>query len=113
MRSSPRQCQRALPRRVSDALDTLRTLPGAVDMALIDGFPQKSLAVLKLILPRLRDGAVVIADNVGAARGDYVDFVREPSNGFTSMRIPFKFGTEYSCTRRHEERAANGQERLR
>ena len=85
--------------RVGDALETLRTLPGEVDMALIDGFPLKSVDVVKLLQPRLRAGAVVIADNVGVLKGDYrdyVDFMRDPRNGFTSMLIPFKFGTEYS-----------------
>ncbi|MDC0714663.1 class I SAM-dependent methyltransferase [Stigmatella sp. ncwal1] len=85
--------------RVGDALETLRTLPGEVDMALIDGFPLKSVDVVKLLQPRLRHGAVVIADNVGFMKGDYrdyIDFMRDPRNGFTSMLIPFKFGTEYS-----------------
>ena len=85
-------------------------LPGEVDMALIDGFPQKSVDVVKLLQPRLRAGAVVIADNVGAFKGDYrdyVDFVRDPRNGFTSMLIPFKFGTEYSVrTPARADRAA-------
>ncbi|MDC3956963.1 class I SAM-dependent methyltransferase [Polyangium jinanense] len=85
--------------RVGDALETLRVLPGDVDMALIDGFPQKSVDVVKLLRPWLRTGAVVVADNVGVMKGDYrpyVDFMRDPRNGFTSMLIPFKSGTEYS-----------------
>jgi predicted O-methyltransferase YrrM len=92
--------------RVGDALETLRSLPGDVDMALIDGFPQKSVDVVKLLGPRLRPGAVVIADNVGFLKADYrdyVDFMRDPQNGFTSMLLPFKFGTEYSVRKQADE----------
>jgi len=90
--------------RVGDALETLQTLPGDVDFALIDGFPQKSLAVVQLLLPRLRSGAVVVADNVGIFKGDYrdyVEFMRDPRNGFTSTLIPFKMGTEVSVRMNH------------
>ncbi|MET0388044.1 MAG: hypothetical protein ABW321_18880 [Polyangiales bacterium] len=68
-------------------------------MPLIDGFPQKSLDVLKLLRHQLRPGAVVIADNVCIMKGDYrdyVDFMRDPRNGFTSMLLPFRTGTESS-----------------
>lgn len=85
--------------RVGDALETLRELPAEIDFALIDGFPQQSLDVLKLLRPRLRSGALVIADNVGAMRGDYreyLEFVRDGRNGFTTMTVPFRFGTEFS-----------------
>ncbi|PZR10160.1 MAG: methyltransferase [Archangium gephyra] len=88
--------------RVGDAVETLRELPGELDLALIDGFPQKSLDVVRLLLPKLRSGAVVIADNVGAMRGDYreyVEFMRDQRNGFTSMTVPFRFGTELSVRR--------------
>lgn len=88
--------------RVGDALQTLRDLPDLtepVDLLLNDGFPIHALDVLRLVTPVLRPGAVVITDNVGMMPGDYADYlhwVRNPANGFTSTVIPFKSGTELS-----------------
>ncbi|MFF3571615.1 hypothetical protein [Nocardia jiangxiensis] len=64
-----------------------------------DGFPDAVLDVLRLVAPHLRTGAVVITDNVGVMRGgyaDYVSWVRDPANGFVSVRVPYKGGTEVS-----------------
>ena len=85
--------------RTGNALDTLRDLDGPVDLLLNDGFPEAALDVLKLTTPALRTGAVVITDNVGVMRGDYADYVawlRDPANGFISVRVPFRAGTEVS-----------------
>jgi predicted O-methyltransferase YrrM len=85
--------------RTGNALDTLRDLDGPVDLLLNDGFPEAALDVLKLVAPALRPGAVVITDNVGVMRGDYagyVAWVRDPANGFVSVRVPFRAGTEMS-----------------
>ncbi|MBY8856595.1 class I SAM-dependent methyltransferase [Nocardia sp. CA2R105] len=85
--------------RTGDALETLRDLDGPVDLMLNDGFPDAALGVLRLVAPHLRTGAVVITDNVGVMRGDYADYVswvRDPANGFVSVRVPYKGGTEVS-----------------
>ena len=85
--------------RVGDALETLRDLDGPVDLMLNDGFPDAALDVLRLVAPHLRPGAVVVTDNVGVMRGDYADYVawvRDPANGFISVRLPYKGGTEVS-----------------
>jgi hypothetical protein len=52
--------------------------------------------VLKLLTPALRPGAVVVTDNVGAMRGDYTAWIRNSGNGFVSLRMPFRTGTEVS-----------------
>jgi hypothetical protein len=47
----------------------------------------------------MREGAVVLTDNVGSFKAnyaEYVAFMRNPKNGFQSMTLPFKSGTEYS-----------------
>lgn len=49
--------------REGDALQTLRDVGGEIDFLLNDGFPPYALPVLKLLAPRLRAGAVVVADN--------------------------------------------------
>jgi predicted O-methyltransferase YrrM len=85
--------------RTGDALETLRDLDGPVDLMLNDGFPDAALDVLRLVAPQLRPGAVVITDNVGVTRGgyaDYVAWVRDPANGFISVRVPYRGGTEVS-----------------
>ncbi|WP_326950763.1 class I SAM-dependent methyltransferase [Amycolatopsis sp. NBC_01307] len=85
--------------RTGNALETLRDLDGPVDLMLNDGFPDAALDVLRLVAPRLRTGAVVITDNVGAMRGDYAGYVswlRDPAHGFVSVRVPYKGGTEVS-----------------
>jgi predicted O-methyltransferase YrrM len=84
--------------RAGDARQTLRDLGGAADFALIDGWPGEeepslSLEVMRIVVPQLRAGALVLNDN---AEGDYLAFVRDPANGFRSMSLPLKGGTELS-----------------
>ncbi|HTU61703.1 MAG TPA: class I SAM-dependent methyltransferase [Polyangiales bacterium] len=85
--------------RVGDATETLRADLGEVDFMLNDGFPLRALDVLKLVAPAMRPGAIVVTDNVGVFKADYRDYVtwlRDPRNGFASMSLPFRSGTEYS-----------------
>ncbi|MFD7137907.1 O-methyltransferase [Streptomyces sp. NPDC059894] len=84
--------------RVGDARETLRDLGSPVDFALIDGWPVSSgptLArqVIELIEPQLRTGAMVMNDN---AEPDYLDYIRDPANGFRSVSLPLKGSTELS-----------------
>src|SRR6185312_8477305 len=62
--------------REGDALETLKDVGGEVDLALIDGAWSLYLPVLKLIEPRLKPGAVILAENAFAA--DYLEYVRDP-----------------------------------
>jgi predicted O-methyltransferase YrrM len=85
--------------RVGDATETLRQDLGQVDFMLNDGFPLRALDVLKIVAPALRPGAVIVTDNVGLFRADYrqyVAYLRNRRNGFSSMTMPFRLGTEYS-----------------
>jgi predicted O-methyltransferase YrrM len=85
--------------RLGDARETLRELDGPVDFFLNDGFPRFALAVLRLVAPRLRHGAVVVTDNVGAFPADYAEYVawlRDPVNGFLSTFARLNEGTEVS-----------------
>lgn len=85
--------------RVGDALAALRNSPQEVDFLLNDGFPDRALEMVMLLAPRMPRGAVVVTDNVGTFRGNYVEFlryVRNPSHGFASTTVPFKSGTEVS-----------------
>ncbi|GAB5097548.1 O-methyltransferase [Caballeronia sp. HLA56] len=82
--------------RVGDARQTLRDLGGSVDFALIDGWPAPegpSLAreVIEIVAPQLRVGGYVLNDN---AEPDFLDYIRDPANGFISMTLPIKGSTE-------------------
>jgi predicted O-methyltransferase YrrM len=50
--------------REGDALSTLRGLADAVDVLFLDGWKAVYLPVLELLEPRLRPGAIVVADDV-------------------------------------------------
>jgi len=84
--------------REGDARQTLRDLGGPVDFVLIDGWPVDkgpSLArqVIEIVAPQLRPGGYVMNDN---AEPDFLDFIRDPANGFLSVTLPLKGGTELS-----------------
>jgi hypothetical protein len=76
-----------------------RDLGGPVDFALIDGWPlddegpSLALQVIKMVAPQLRLGGYVMNDN---AEPDFLDFIRDPQNGFLSVTLPLKKGTELS-----------------
>jgi len=84
--------------RAGDARQTLRDAGGAIDLALIDGWPGStgpslSLEVMRVIAPQMRPGAIAVNDN---AEDDYLEFVRDGGGAFRSMTLPLKGGTELS-----------------
>jgi predicted O-methyltransferase YrrM len=84
--------------REGDARETLRNLGGPVDFVLIDGWPGRegpSLArqVTEIIAPQLRVGGLLMNDN---CEPDYLEYVRNATNGFRSMSLPLKGATELS-----------------
>ncbi|WP_213775368.1 class I SAM-dependent methyltransferase [Bradyrhizobium sp. dw_78] len=76
--------------REGDALETLKDVGGEVDLVLIDGAWSLYLSVLKLIEPQLKAGAVILGENAFAA--DYLDYVRDPENGYVSQSLPLGEG---------------------
>jgi predicted O-methyltransferase YrrM len=82
--------------REGDARQMLRDLGGPVDFALIDGWPNgqdPSLAreVIEILAPQIRTGGYVVNDN---AELDFLQFMRDPANGFISVSLPLKGSTE-------------------
>lgn len=64
--------------RVGDALETLATdVPSSVDLVLLDGAKALYPRVLALLLPHLRRGALVVADNAGMSPA-YLEEIRGP-----------------------------------
>lgn len=80
--------------REGDALKTLSTnLPESIDLLLLDGAKSLYGDVLDLIEPRLRPGALVIADNVDYSP-EYLERVRSAEGGYLSL--PFDKDVELS-----------------
>ena len=78
---------------MGDALDTLKEgIDGDVDVVLLDGAFSLYLPVLKLLEPHLRDGALVIGDNALEQSPGYLEYVRNPQNGYLSLTLPFEAG---------------------
>ncbi|TGD87592.1 methyltransferase [Mycolicibacterium sp. CH28] len=83
-----------------DALQTLADLDGPVDFVLLDGWKDLYLPVLQLLEPRLSPGSLVVADNTGMPdTASYVDYVRDPANGYVSVSFPVRGSDamEISC----------------
>ncbi|AGA26405.1 O-methyltransferase [Singulisphaera acidiphila] len=77
--------------RVGDALETLKEgISGDVDLVHLDGAFNLYLPVLKLLEPHLKAGALVIGEN--AIEPAYLDYVRDPRNGYLSVAMPFDAG---------------------
>jgi predicted O-methyltransferase YrrM len=83
--------------RLGDARETLRDPGGALDFVLIDGWPGETPTLARQIIeilgPQIRRGGLVLNDN---GEPDYLNYVRDPANGFRSISLPFKGSNELS-----------------
>jgi predicted O-methyltransferase YrrM len=71
--------------RSGDALETLaKELPERIDFVLLDGAKSLYPKVLALLEPRLRAGAMIVADNADWS-ADYLAHVRDPAAGYMSV----------------------------
>ncbi|MEV6400505.1 class I SAM-dependent methyltransferase [Streptomyces sp. NPDC051907] len=81
-----------------DARDTLAAVAGSADFVLLDGWKDLCLPVLRLLEPRLAPGTLVVADDVDMEDlSPYLDYVRDPHNGYQSVTFPVEDGMEISC----------------
>ena len=68
-----------------------------VDFMLMDIWTPMACPALERVAPRLRRGAIVIADNTSQFRdayGDYFAFVNDPKSGLCTQTLPFEGGLE-------------------
>jgi predicted O-methyltransferase YrrM len=80
-----------------DALETLADVPGPIGLVLLDGWKELCLPVLRLLEPRLAPGALIAADDTTfPSMADYLDYVREPANGYVTVAFPVDDGMELS-----------------
>ncbi len=83
--------------RMGDALETLKDVPESLDMVLLDGWAGIYMQLLELLRPKLRKGAIVIADNIDFKElRPYVTHMQSGKNGFISTSLPISDGFEYS-----------------
>ncbi|MGW3150131.1 O-methyltransferase [Streptomyces sp. NPDC001177] len=81
-----------------DARDSLGGLEAPADFVLLDGWKDLCLPVLRLLEPRLAPGTLVVADDSSfASMQPYLDYVRDPANGYRSVGFPVEDGMEISC----------------
>lgn len=82
-----------------DALKTLQSVEGPIDLLFLDGWKEMCLPVLKLLEGKLRPGAVVFCDDMkGFAKTlrPYADYVRAVRGPFVSLSLPLGDGLEFS-----------------
>jgi predicted O-methyltransferase YrrM len=85
--------------RLGDARATLADAPEGIDLVLLDGWKDLYLPILELLTPKLRRGAVVLADNIFTFRRSlrpYVEHVQSGEHGFASHTLRLGDGFEYS-----------------
>jgi len=58
------------------AAETLATLPGPFDLVFLDADRPSYLAYLELVVPRLRVGGMLVADNVTSHASELTDYLR-------------------------------------
>jgi len=93
------EVSRHIDLRVGDLRETLKVNLPQIDMLLLDIWAPMTLPALKLVQPKLRYGAVVIADNSIASAERYKDlltYLRAPDSGFINLTLPYNKGLEMS-----------------
>jgi predicted O-methyltransferase YrrM len=81
-----------------DARESLADVPAPIDFVLLDGWKDLCLPVLRLLEPKLAPGTLVVADDVNLpSLQAYLDYVRDPANGYASVTFPVEDGMEISC----------------
>ncbi|MET7999363.1 O-methyltransferase [Nonomuraea glycinis] len=81
-----------------DALVTLAEVRGPIGLALLDGWKDLCLPVLRLLEDRLAPGALIVADDsTFASMADYLAYVRDPAHGYVTVDFPVEDGMEISC----------------
>ena len=83
--------------REGDLRESLKDVGGPVDFMLMDIWVEMARPALELVAPRLRPGAIVVADNTARVREPYrayFEFLADPRNGLRTQTLPFDGGLE-------------------
>src|SRR5262249_6342018 len=57
------------------AADTLRRLPGSFDLAFLDAHPPRYPTYLERVVPKLRPGGLLVADNVTSHANELTEYL--------------------------------------
>jgi len=90
-----------------DALKTLQSVEGPIDLAFVDGRKDLYLPVLKLLEPKLRPGAVILSDNIDSFQKEvapFLQYVQSGTNGYTSATLGLSDSMEFSIYQRKCEK---------
>jgi predicted O-methyltransferase YrrM len=81
-----------------DAMTTLNDIRGPIDLVLLDGWKDLCLPVLRSLESRLSAGALIVADDINLpSMSSYLEYVRNPANGYVTVAFPVDDGMEISC----------------
>jgi len=81
-----------------DAMNTLNDIPAPIAFVLLDGWKDLCLPVLRSLESRLAVGALIVADDINLpSLSDYLEYLRDPANGYVSVAFPVGDGMEISC----------------
>jgi predicted O-methyltransferase YrrM len=81
-----------------DAMTTLNDIHGPIDLILLDGWKDMCLPVLRALESRLSAGALIVADDIKLpSMSSYLEYVRNPVNGYATVAFPVDDGMEISC----------------
>jgi predicted O-methyltransferase YrrM len=81
-----------------DAMTTLNDVPMPIDLVLLDGWKDLCLPLLRSLESRLASGALIVADDINlSSLSGYLEYVRDPDNGYVSVAFPVEDGMEISC----------------
>ncbi|KAK2592433.1 hypothetical protein QQS21_009849 [Conoideocrella luteorostrata] len=84
--------------REGDLLETLKVedgMPDQIDLLLLDIWTPLALPALEIVRPRLRKGAIILADNTVMAKPlyrEFLEYVNRPENGFKTTTMPYSGG---------------------
>ena len=82
-----------------DARQTFQSIEPPVDLVLLDGWKAMYLPILEVLKPKLRSGAVVLADNIFTFKRvlqPFVDYMQSGDSGFASTTLRISDGFEFS-----------------
>lgn len=81
-----------------DAMTTLNDVRGPIDLVLVDGWKDLCLPILRSLESRLSAGALIVADDINLpSMSSYLEYVRDPANGYITVEFPVEDGMEISC----------------
>ena len=81
-----------------DAMTTLHDIRGPIDLVLLDGWKELCHPVLRSLESRISAGALAVADDINLpSMNSYLEYVRNPANGYVTVAFPVDDGMEISC----------------